>query len=271
MAKSWDNFRHDLRVYRKSLGVQLRAAAALRGAFVMQIVGMVLNNAGFIVAWSFFFDKFGTINGWSVHELIGLNGIMMLVFGLMMFASAGLLDLPTHVDQGSFDSFLVRPSSLLGQLASSNIDVTNIGDISMGAVLTAWYIAASHIGLVATATFILMFIIGCVVFWSCAILLPNVLAFYMFDSERLVRYVAYIFMDGGLYPTGILRGVLRLVLLTVVPSLFIGAVQVDMIKQFNLRMVGLGALVATLWLLFVLWLFRRAVRRYESANLIGAR
>lgn len=271
MGKLLSNFRHDARMHRKSLAVQLRAAATLRGAFVMQVLGMVVNNAGFILAWMFFFDKFGAINGWSVQELIGLNGIMMLIFGIMMLTSTGILDLPTHVDQGSFDSFLVRPASVLGQLAGSNIDVTNIGDIGMGIVLTTWYVVVSHASLGATCMFLLTFAIGCVIFWTCAILLPNILAFYMFDSDRLVRYTAYIFMDGALYPTGILRGALRTILLTALPSLFIGAVQIDLLKRVSLPMVGLGAVVAVLWLVFALWLFRRAVRRYESANLVGAR
>jgi ABC-type uncharacterized transport system permease subunit len=36
-------------------------------------------------------------------------------------------------------------------------------------------------------------------------------------------------------------------------------------------MLLVGFVVATAWLAFSLMLFRRAVQRYESANLVGAR
>jgi len=265
------NFRHDFRIYRKSLIVQFHAAAALRGAFAMQILGMMVNNTAIIIAWVFFFGKFGTVNGWSVHELIGLNAIMMMVFGSMMLLSTGVLDLPKHVDQGSFDTFLTRPSSVLGQLASSNIDVTAFGDFILGVILTVWFVATSHASLLGILLFFISLMIACVVFWSFAILLPNIISFYVFDGDRLVRYFAYIFLDAALYPTGVLRGALRTILLVGLPSLFIGAVQVDILRGLHWELVAVGAALASFWLWFSLWLLKRSIRRYESANLVGAR
>lgn len=271
MAKFFTNFMHDVRVYRKSLFVQLRASAALRAAFIVQIVFMVINNIGIIAAWLFLFSRFGTINGWSGKELIALQAINMLIFGVMMFLSVGIVDLPRHVDQGSFDTFLTRPSSVLSQVASSNIDVTTIGDTILGVILTAWYLTQVDLQLASFMLFLVSMMIGCVIFWTFAILLPNILAFYVFDSERLTRYVAYVFLDGAIYPTGVLTGVLRTILLTVFPALLVGAVQVDLLRGLHWWQVGAGAIVAAIWLPFALWLFRRSVRRYESANLVGAR
>jgi len=265
------NIRHDIRVYRLTLGMQFRAAATLRAAFVIQIVGMMLNNSALIIAWLFLFNRFGTINGWSASELVGLQGINMLVFGMVMLLSVGILDLPRHVDQGSFDSFLTRPSSLLTQLASSNVDVSTIGDFLMGLGLTIWYIAHAHANATAIILFLALMLIGSVIFWSFTVLLPNLLAFYMFDSERLSRYFGFVFLDTSMYPTGVLTGSLRTVLLTAVPGLFVGAVQVDVLRGLHWSLVLLGLIVMALWLAFSLWLFRRAVRKYESANLVGAR
>jgi ABC-2 type transport system permease protein len=271
VAKFLTNLKQDARVYRKSLLIQLRSAAALRGAFIAQIAVMILNNIGIIAAWLFLFNRFGTINGWSGKELIALQGINMLIFGIMMLLSVGIVDLPRHVDQGSFDTFLTRPSSVLSQIASSNIDVTTIGDTLLGIVLTGWYLTQVDLQVASLVLFVVSMVVGCVIFWTFAILLPNILAFYVFDSERLTRYVAYVFLDGAIYPTGVLTGVLRTILLTVFPALLVGAVQVDLLRGLHWWQVGAGAIVAAIWLPCALWLFRRSVRRYESANLVGAR
>lgn len=260
-----------MRVYRKMLRLQFRAAAALRGAFVVQIAGMVLNNSALLAAWLFLFARFGTINGWSGAELIGLQGINMLIYGIIMAALGGMTNLPQYVDQGSFDTFLTRPASLIAQISASAFDVSTFGDIGLGLVLTAWYVVHAHASAAAFGMFAVLMVIACVLFWCFVVLIPNTLAFYVFDSDRLVRYFAYVFLDAGMYPTGIVGGTLRAILLTGFPALFIGAVQIDVLRGLHWWLVGAGAGVTLVWLIFSLWLFRRSVRRYESANLVGAR
>lgn len=271
VAKFLRNIRHDFRVYRQNIGTQLRAAAILRGAFSIQVLGMVVNNAALTTAWLLLFTRFGTINGWSGYELVGLQGVNMLVFGIVMTLSVGMMDLPMHVDQGSFDGYITKPSSVLGQVASSNIDVSTIGDMLLGIVLTVWYIFHAHASLESVGLFLVIMTVACILLWCFSLVLPNLLAFYVYDSDRLARYFGYVFLDTGLYPTGVLTGALRTVLLTVVPGLFIGAVQIDILRGLHWWLAGLGIVVAVFWLTCSLWLFRRSLRRYESANLVGAR
>jgi ABC-2 type transport system permease protein len=265
------DIRHTLKIYVSSWKLQLRAAAALRGAFWMQIIGMVINNTALLVAWLFMFHHFGTIHGWSIKEMIGMQGINMIVFGIVMLSSAGIMDLPRHVDRGSFDGMLVKPQPVLFQLGSSNIDVTTIGDFALGLLLTGWYVAVSPLTIGSLLLFLGAMFIGLIVLWCLMILLPNVLAFYVYDSETLNRNLGFMFLDSGLYPTGVLSGTLRTLLLTVFPGLLIGAVQVEVLRRFDWQEVAIGAVVALLWLVFSLWLFKRSIRRYESSNLVGAR
>ena len=97
------------------------------------------------------------------------------------------------------------------------------------------------------------------------------LAFYVFDSERLNRYAASAIMDSSNYPTGILTGLLRAFLLVPFPALLISAVPLDVLRGKHWELAGVSVLVAAFWLAVSLWLFRRALRRYESANLVGSR
>jgi ABC-2 type transport system permease protein len=272
VANFVENFRYDIRIYWLGLCVQFNAAAALRGAFVMQIVGMMLNNTVLIAAWLFMFGYFGTINGWGGYELIGLQGLNMLIFGIVVLGSGGLAsDFSKQVDQGSFDNFLTRPASVLSQVASSSIDISAVGDVLLGLGLAIWYMVHIHAGLTASVLFLVAIAEGCILFWCFFAALPSLLAFYVFDSDRLVRYLGGLFVDTGMYPTGVLSGTLRTMLLLVVPGLFIGAVQIDILRNLHWELVAIGGCLALFWLVVSLWLFKRSIRRYESSNLIGAR
>lgn len=265
------NVIHDLKMYFFSLRVQLRAAAMLRGAFITQIIGMVINNAALALAWIFFFVQFGTVNGWNGADFIGLLGVQMLIFGICMLLSEGLMFLPQYVDSGSFDAYLTKPNSVLGQVSSSSIDVTAFGDVLLGLGFIIWYAMHTQSGFGEVALFTLAIAIGASIFWCFALLLPNALAFYMYDSQRTSRYIGSLFIDAGLYPTGVLTGPLRTFLLSAFPALLIGIMPLDVLRGLNFQWLGIGAIVAVFWVTFSLWLFKRSIKRYESANLVGAR
>jgi ABC-2 type transport system permease protein len=264
------NMRHDLRMYWLSWRVQFKAQAALRAAFMVQIVGMMLNNIGLMAAWLFLFERFGTINGWDTADFIGVQGINMVIFGITILFSAGLPELPRYIDQGAFDTFLTKPSSILLQIMSSRIEIATMGDVLLGVGLIVWYIFAAGVSGLAIAMFLCAVVIGIILMW-CFTLLPFLLAFYLFDSNKTARNIAFFYLDVGIYPTGVLSGGLRTFFLTAFPGMFIGVVPLEVLRDMRWEYLALGFVVASAWLVVSLWLFRRSLKRYESANLVGAR
>lgn len=271
MGKRLTNIMHDFRVYHLNLRTHFRAAAMLRGAFITQVLGMVANNVFIFGAWLLFFDHFGTLNGWGGADFIGLAGVNALVYGAVSFLSIGLTDIPRLVDTGSLDNFLTKPTSVLSNIASSNVDVTTLGDMAFGIVVVGWYMVHTSVAPAALVLFLVSLISAAILFFCFVLLLPFILSFYLFDSEKISRYVGVLFLDAGFYPVGILSGSLRTVLLLVLPAILYSSVPVDILRGLNWQWAGLGLLVALFWLTVTLWLFQRALRRYESANLIGAR
>jgi len=270
VGKFWNNIRHDARIWWLNWRAQYRASVALRGAFALQVFGMIINNLGLTFAWIFLFDRFGTLNGWGAADFIGMQGASMFIFGTMLIFNAGLPELARFVDNGTFDTFLTKPVSVLMQLASSRIEIAALGDILLGLVLMIGYGIYAQVSLGAVALFLVAVAIGVVIIW-CFTLLPYILAFYLFDSDKVSRAIAFFFLDTGIFPTGVITGKLRILLLTVWPGLFIAALPLDVLRGLHWEWVALGAVVAGTWLAISLWLFRKSLRRYESANLVGAR
>ena len=265
------DLRYDLRMYWLSLKTQIRAAMALRTAFIIQIASMIINNLFLIAAWLFFFNHFGTINGWGAAEFIGSQGILMMLFGGVFILSVGIMDLPRHVDTGSLDSYLTKPTSLIGSLASSNIDVTTFGDFILGLILVVWYCFYAQVSWLALAVFALVVTASAILFWCFAVLGPNIVAFYMYDSLKVRDYAGRLLVDSSLFPVGILTGKLRTFLILVFPLGMMAAVPLDVLRGVNLLWAFAGCVASVFWLWFFLWLFKRSVKKYESSNLVGAR
>ncbi len=264
------DLRHDMHVFWLSWTIQFRAATHYRAAFALQVVGMIINNAGLLIAWLFLFSRFGTINGWSAVDLIGVQGINMLIFSAVMMFCGGFLELSRYIDQGAFDSFLTKPTAILPQIAASRIEIATVGDLLMGLVLTGWYAIHIHATPLSLLIFLAAFAIGVIAFW-CFTLMPYLLAFYLLDSDKIARNIGMFFLDTGLYPSGVLSGTLRTVLLTAFPGLLIGVIPLDALRGLHWGYVLLSFGVALCWLAITLMLFTRSLRRYESTNLIGAR
>jgi ABC-2 type transport system permease protein len=271
VVRLWRNLRHDIRVYFASLRVQVKANIVLRGAFTAQVLGMILNNLALMAAWYFFFLRFGNVNGWGIADFVAMQALSMIVYGVIIFSWSGMMELPRYVDTGTFDSFLTRPASVMGQVGSSMVDLTTFGDMLLGAGLIVWYIIQSDAQIMGVLLMLVALLAASLAFWSFVMVLPYILAFYLFDSERLSRYLGIIFLDGMNYPGGVLSGVLRNIFLIAIPALLVGVVPVDVLRGLRWQWVGYGAVVALCWYGFSIWLFRRALRRYESANLVGAR
>lgn len=270
MGKLFDHLRHDARIWWVNWRAQYTAAVALRGAFALQVFGMIINNLGLTFAWFFLFERFGTINGWDGMTFLGMQGVNMFIFGVVILFNAGIPELSRFVDNGTFDTFLTKPASVLTQVSSSRIEIAALGDILLGVVLMVLYGAVAQPDIAAIALFLLTLALGMVLMY-CFTLMPFILAFYIFDADKVARAIAFFYLDTGIYPTGVIGGKLRLVLLTVWPGLFIGAVPTDVLRGLHWEWVALGLVVALAWLAIALWLFRKSLRKYESANLVGAR
>src|SRR3989338_6542662 len=89
----------------------IQNSAELRTSFLMNIVGMSINNTAFIILWGFFVKSVGVIGGWTVADIIGLQGFVALCFGIVFSAGAGIRKLADYTASGAFDRFMLSPKN----------------------------------------------------------------------------------------------------------------------------------------------------------------
>ncbi|HTV22316.1 MAG TPA: ABC-2 family transporter protein, partial [Polyangiaceae bacterium] len=94
---------------------QLGASFALRGAFFTSALVMLINDVMFFSTWWIIMQRFGSVNGWRLADVMGLFGVAASGFGLCVIVFGGVLDLSRRVQDGDLDTYLTQPKSVLLQ------------------------------------------------------------------------------------------------------------------------------------------------------------
>ncbi len=269
MHHYWKQLKGNARVMVSSIRILIANEMELRLSFGLQVFGMMLNNISLVAIWIFFFKAFGEVHRWSVAETIALQGFIALVFGLAFGFFEGVWALPKRVHHGTFDSLLLAPTSLYFRILSDKVRPSAFGDMIYGIILLCTYIAITQpsavqiillIGMVVPATLILVNVS----------LVSTLLAFVIPDAEAIAESIYEIFFSPSLYPSALYQGIIRFVFIFVIPSLAIGGLPVEIVRDVKFSWFLAVWAIAAFWTVLANFLLKKAVRRYESGNLIGS-
>lgn len=260
----------EFRVARLVWVTNVRAAMENRVAFVMQIVGMMVNDFAFVVVWVFFFQAVGTVNGWSGWESIGLLGFGTISFGLAFGFGGGTTRLPTYVEDSSLDSFLLSPRNVLWRMVTSKFDIPAFGDVLIGGILLTIFAVKMQLSIGMILLMVGSILPAGLITWSMN-LIAGCIAFYFQDAQGMSFSLFKTFMTPTLYPAGLFPGPAKLFFVFIVPSLVVGGLPVQAVEEGNIPLFLLIWGLAILWVLVGIGVFYFSLRRYESGNAIGLR
>jgi ABC-2 type transport system permease protein len=256
----------ELRFLRGLVALNLSSAMEYRAAFVTQVLGMFLNNGIYFVFWLLFFDRFGEVRGYGLRDVYLLFAVVALAFGLAAtFCGNNNARLATIIAQGRLDYYLVLPRHLLLHVLCSHMIPSGVGDAAFGLMAFAFAgrFHPAEVLLYLTASLLAAFI-----FVGYGVLTGS-LAFYFGNATYMSEQTTNALVTFALYPNALFTGMARLVLLTLIPAAFVGAVPVDIVSGRDWRLLGGLALVALLVCGLAVWVFYRGLRRYESGSAIN--
>jgi len=246
----------------------LKNQMALKEAFLLQVVGMVINDAAFVFIWLLFFDIFGTINGWGKNETLLLQGILSLVYGFVFTFFAGVFNLADKINNGALDSILLTPGNRFIKTLISDIRTSAIGDVFYGIALIIIYFIINGVSFSTLLLLTLSIICGVVVFFSFG-LISSLMAFLIPDSSDIAQQFYNIFMAPTMYPGGLFSKFWKIVLTVLVPSFLVSSVPVEIVRDLDLVKLVWAGLISLVWLDLAYVLFNVFIKRYSSSNLVG--
>jgi ABC-2 type transport system permease protein len=245
----------------------LAAGMEYRASFVAQVLGMVANNASFIVFWLILYGQLGSIKGYGFADVMFLWALSALGYGMagVFLGNAGMLSRAIYTAE--LDVYLLQPKPVLGSFLISRMSVSAWGDMAYGIVLFAFTQPITPGGV---ALFLLFSLLMAVVLTAMRVFY-HCFTFFLGNAEEFAGTASELMLSFALYPGSIFEGPATILLSTLVPAALIAYVPVQLFKSFDpwrlLLLIGADAAVA-----LAAWgTFRLGLRSYESGNRIGAR
>jgi ABC-2 type transport system permease protein len=243
------------------------SAMEYRTAFLMQVIGMIINDFALIFAWVIFFQRFPEVNGWSFQDSVILFALGTISFGLVFTLARGSLDIARGISNGDLDYFLSFPVDTLWYTSVSRTDISAIGDFLFGFIILFW---AGNLPLEKFPLFLLLCFLSGLIFLNFIIITQSI-AFWVGRFEDAAEQIFHAALGFTLYPQNVFRGALKLIMMTVLPVFFVTTIPVNLIRSFDWKLLGAMLLFWVGSSFLAVFIFKKGLRRYESGNLISVR
>ena len=241
--------------------LSLLSAMEYKFNFIMQTVGMIVNDIFWIALWWLLFTRFENINGWVFRDMLLLYSILTVAYGLANSFFYGARKMHKTITDGRLDYYLTLPKNVLFH-SSLKTSYSAIGDLVFGIILLPFAITLSKFPL-----YIYFIITGAILFISVTIIF-NSLAFFLGNAERARQTGDEAFLTFASYPFSAFGGIAKFILLTLFPAGFITGIPVQTIKDFSWNWILLSGLVSLTFLVIAIAIFYVGLKRYESGNLL---
>ena len=124
---------------------RVAAQASYRTSFAIELGSQVLLVLIEFVEVYVVFHQVDSLGGFDFAEVAVMYGLSAVGFGLADMVVGHVDRLPFYVRTGTFDAFLLRPLSALGQLVTSDFSLRRLGRIGSGVVVLVIALAAADI------------------------------------------------------------------------------------------------------------------------------
>jgi ABC-2 type transport system permease protein len=256
-----------LRLVSGYLRHNLMSAMAYRGAFLLQVFGMALNNTMLLFFWWVLFSQLPTLRGWTMNQVMTLYAVVAFGFGLANVVCGNAFLVARLIVRGDLDYYLALPADPLVHLLVSRMSVSAWGDAAFGLVV---YLLAAPNPWTNLPLFLLLGVLAGLVFVAFGVLVGS-LAFWVGNADNLAAQAVNALSTFGIYPIEIFPSAVQWLLYTLIPAAFVGSMPAALLTEFDWGRLGVLLAVAGGSTLAARLVFQWGLRRYESGNLVIVR
>lgn len=257
-----------MKMWLRYVGIILRSQMQYRLSSILLFVAQFLSTLTVFLGSWLLFRRFGTIAGWTFHEVALFFSVMLISFALAEMTLRGFDTFSSLIRNGTFDRLMLRPRPLELQVLGSEFDWTRMGKLLQGVV--ALVIALRGLDIPWTfgrvVTLVLTFAGGVGIFGGIMIL-NSTLCFWTIQGLEF----ANVLTDGGRqmaqYPMTIYRDWFRQIFTYVVPFALINHIPLRyVLARGGSPLAILAPLGAILFVVPCLLVWRQGARHYKSAG-----
>ena len=211
-----------LSVYGRLVGARIRSDLQYRTSFLLFLAAQTLVTAGELGAIVVLFSRLDALAGWTVGEVALLYAFSGVAFGIGDLFISQVELASVHIKAGTFDSFLIRPVGALVQLSAIEFAPRRLGRSIMPAIVLVIVLVRlridwtpAHVVLVPIA------IASGVAIYGAIWVLTSSLSFWTVETQEIANSFTYGGNTLTSYPIDVYGGLLRRIVVFVVPLAFV--------------------------------------------------
>ncbi len=256
------------RLYLHFLRFSFSRAMEFRLDFYFRVVMDIIYYMVHLGFFTVIYQHTSLLGGWSEAQIYVFICGAMFVDALHMTVFANnLWWLPTFINRGDLDYYLVRPVSSLYLLSLRDFAASSFLNVMIAGGLLAWALGRYPVELSAARVmlYLALLVVGTLVYYLIRMLF--IIPVFWFQSSRGLDELSWSFYRLAERPHQIYHPWVRLMMLTVLPMAFAFSVPAHVLFDglswgTLLHVVAVtGGLVA-----FVLWFWGRGLGAYSSAS-----
>ena len=257
-----------VRLYLHFLQFSFGKSAAYRFDFWCRILMDISYYAVSIGFFKILFLKTGALCGWSEAQIMVFVGAHLMLDALQMTVISGnLWEMPNTINKGDLDYHIVRPVSTLFILCFREIAVGSVVNLLIAAGFFWWALLQypEPLTMLQVVSFLFFLVVGFFIYFGLRLLIS--LPVFWTHSPYGLEKIFYAMLPFMERPDVIFRGILRMIILTIIPF--------AVVVSFPARMFFSGitwslslhmfAVLILMWTL-VLFVWGRGIRNYSSAS-----
>lgn len=242
----------------------LQSVMEYRISFLLQVIGMMLNNGIYFLIWVIFFDRFNSVRGWGLTDMYVTFGVTASAFGVVSLLFGNAFNLGDIITRGRLDYYLSLPRPVLLHAVASRSVASGMGDLAYGLLSFSLSGTFTWDGLLR---FFLAIVCSATVFASFLIIVQS-LAFWLGSTSYFSGIALNAILTFAIYPISLFDTGARLILFTLIPAALMGAVPASFVRGFGWESLGTLLVGAAAFLTMAVVLFYRGLHRYESGSAI---
>ncbi len=169
------------------------------------------------------------------------------------------------IQDGEIDNYLTLPPNPLLNIAAGRTHPSDIGDFIFGFIL---FFFTGDISPDKILTSFSVVVFASMILFSFTVI-TQTLGFYIDNFEEAATELFHSLLGLTLYPQNAYFGILKVLVLTILPAFWVAGLPISLIKNFDTEFFVILGAIAIFSCVFAFKFFNVGLRKYESGNLIG--
>jgi len=259
-----------MKLYFKYISLLLKSHLQYKASFIMTAIGHFFAPFTFLAGIYLLFERFGSIQGWTLYEVLMCFAIVGACFAISTCFARGFDVFDSMIRTASFDRILVRPRGTILQILGSNFDLKRAGHLLQNMLVLAAAIALADIRW-ETAKVVMLFnmLIGGSLIFSGVYMLQATAAFWTVDALELANVFTHGIKEHASYPLSIFPRWITVIFTFIIPY---GTINYLPLQYLLGKTGGNGwlyafvPLIGALFIIPCILLWRIGVKKYSSAG-----